>query len=94
MSEPTWLKEPDPSGNAIVYVSIPEGHKSTPELAEALMNLARALQDLNKEKHLNKKKGPCPALWSCDLFGCEPWSTRPCANFSTCVICPSVFGLP
>lgn len=41
MSDPTWLKEPDPSGDAAVYVSIPEGSQLTPELTEALTRMSR-----------------------------------------------------
>ena len=50
MSDSNWLKEPDPSGNAVVYVSIPEGSKLTPELTEALTRLGAFLRQRGPER--------------------------------------------
>ncbi|MGB7730406.1 MAG: hypothetical protein WBL50_20430 [Candidatus Acidiferrum sp.] len=82
MSDPKWLKEPDKSGDSIVYVSIPEGSQLTPELKEALTRLGKALQDLG-EKTPEKRKG-CSPFTSCTLETCQPHTTRKCFWYQTC----------
>jgi len=87
MSDPIWLKEPDKSGDSIVYVSMPEGSQLTPELHEALTRLGKALQDLGKEtaQPLDKPKR-CPTFHSCTLQGCQPYTIQKCFLYMTCRI--------
>jgi hypothetical protein len=81
MSDSNWLKEPDPSGNAIVYVSIPEGRKLTPELTEALTRLGGALQKTDKAATPAK---PCNPYRECTLGWCQPMTTKKCFLYVTC----------
>jgi hypothetical protein len=85
MSDSNWLKEPDPSGDAVVYVSIPEGSKLTPELTEALTRLSGALHDLGKNA---PAKTPCNPLRSCTLGFCQPMFTKSCFMYVTCKVQP------
>lgn len=86
MSDSSWLKEPDPSGNAVVYVSIPEGSKLTPELTEALNRLSGALQSLGKATPA--KENPCNPFWTCTLWFCQPVTKKSCFKYVTCKVEP------
>ena len=86
MSDPIWLKEPDKSGDSIVYVSMPEGSKLTPELQEALTRLGKALQDLGKPTTAAAPKKPCPTFHTCTLQGCQPYTIQKCFLYMTCRI--------
>jgi hypothetical protein len=81
MSELDWLKEPDKAGG-VVYVSIPEGSKVTPELAEALTRLGKALQDREMPE---VPKPKCPYLVCRDII-CNPLTQRKCLIYSVCRI--------
>jgi hypothetical protein len=84
MSDPNWLKEPDESGDAVVYVSIPEGSQLTPDITEALTRLGNALHDLGKETlEVNK---PCTGLHSCNPNKCQPLHSRQCFVYVTCKV--------
>lgn len=85
MSEPIWLKEPDKSGDSIVYVSFPEGSQLTPELTEALTQLGKALQGLDKGT-LEAQVKPCPSFHSCTLQKCQPYTLQKCFSYLTCRI--------
>jgi hypothetical protein len=86
VSELDWLKEPDKAGDAVVYVSIPEGNKLTPELAEALTRLGKALQDREREMpELSKRQ--CTDLNPCRQDPiCQPQTQRKCYVYSVCRI--------
>lgn len=90
MSDPIWLKEPDKSGDSIVYVSMPEGSKLTPELQDALTRLGKALQEIPKETAVAReapgKRKPCPTFHSCTLQGCQPYTIQKCFFYMTCRI--------
>ena len=77
MRDPDWLREPPPPDESIVYVSIPEGAELTPQIAEALTHLSRALQELDKGVPPN----PCNPLSICQQFH---W--KKCFSFSSCRI--------
>jgi hypothetical protein len=83
VSELDWLKEPDKAGDAVVYVSIPEGSKVTPELAEALTRLGKALQD-REMPEVSKRK--CTDLTVCRDIICQPQKQRKCLVYSVCRI--------
>jgi hypothetical protein len=85
MSDPNWLKEPDASGDAVVYVSIPEGSQLTPELTDALTRLGKALQDLGKETP-NTPTRRCATFHSCNLEACQPYTIQNCLSYLTCRI--------
>jgi hypothetical protein len=83
MSDPNWLKEPDPSGDAVVYVSIPEDAKLTPDITEALKRLSKAIQESQE----------APARTDCNLRRCAPFKncqpllvTSPCYVLTSCRI--------
>jgi hypothetical protein len=80
--DPDWLRKPGPPGEPIIYVSIPEGAKLTPQIAEALTRLSGALHDLNKDAPA--KKSPCQPLTSCILNSCLPLTTSNCFRYETC----------
>jgi hypothetical protein len=82
MRDPNWLREPGPSGEPIIYISIPEGAKLTPQIAEALTHLSGALHDLGKEAPA--KKSPCQPLKTCNLDSCLPMTTSNCFRYETC----------
>jgi hypothetical protein len=85
MSDPNWLKEPDPSGDAVVYVSIPENAKLTPEVTEALKRLGKALQD--EDAADKAEANPCKGLRVCNPFrNCQPLHTIPCFVLASCRI--------
>jgi len=81
MSDSNWLKEPDPSGNAVVYISIPEGKKVTPEITEALTRLSGVLQHLGKAAVTEKA---CNPYHECTLGFCQPMTTKKCFMYVTC----------
>jgi hypothetical protein len=83
MSHLDWLKEPNKAGDAVVYVSIPEGNKVTPELAEALIRLGKALQD-REMPEVPKRK--CTGLYVCREQLCQPLTQRKCFFYSVCRI--------
>jgi hypothetical protein len=83
-SEPRWLLEP---GEARIHVAVGEGAVLTPELREALEALAGALHREEVEGYA--KPRPCPALNICnplDTINCNPFTSAPCASFTTCRI--------
>jgi len=83
MSDPNWLKEPDPSGDAVVYVSIPEDAKLTPEITEALNRLSKAMQ----ESQVAPATADCKKLRTCNPFkSCQPLNTIPCFILTSCRI--------
>jgi hypothetical protein len=83
MSHLDWLKEPNKEYDAVVYVSIPEGSKVTPELAEALTRLGKALQD-REMPEVTKRK--CGDLTVCRDAICNPNYQRKCFIYSVCRI--------
>ena len=84
MRDPNWLKEPDPSGEPVVYVSIPEDAKLTPDIREALNRLSKAMQELGKE---TPDKKPCSDLIYCaPLESCRVYSSRTCFVLASCRI--------
>jgi hypothetical protein len=85
MRDPDWLKEPDPSGEAVIYVSIPENAKLTPEVVKALTELGKALQ---AEDAADKAQlAPCPRLRVCSPFrNCQPLASNPCFRLTSCRI--------
>jgi hypothetical protein len=85
MSELDWLKEPDESGDAVVYVSIPEGSQLTPDITVALTRLGKALQDRDKEMLEVTKRG-CADLTVCRDSICQPHKYRKCFIYSVCRI--------
>jgi hypothetical protein len=86
MHDPNWLKEPDPSGEPVVYVSIPEHAKLTPEITEALNVLSKALQELGEQTPHTKTK-PCGDLTFCSpLDICQTYSSKQCFVLSSCRI--------
>ena len=82
MRDPDWLREPGPPGEPIVYVSIPEGAKLTPEITEALTRLSKALHGLDKDAQGKKK--PCNPYTGCYLDSCLPMTTSNCFSYQTC----------
>jgi hypothetical protein len=84
MSDPNWLKEPDPSGDAVVYVSIPKDAKLNPEIREALNQLSKALQEVDK---ITPDRGiKCPDYEWCSLENCRPFDAKPCFDLVSCRI--------
>ncbi len=77
MRDPDWLREPPPTDESIVYVSISEDAKLTPQITEALTQLSKALQDLGKGVPPNpcKSYGPCQPFWF-----------KKCWSYSSCRI--------
>jgi hypothetical protein len=87
MRDFNWLKEPHPSGEPVVYVSIPEGTKMTPDITEALKRLSVALNGLAKEDSTKLKPFPCDFLRYCTPFeNCQPLLSQPCYVLATCTI--------
>jgi hypothetical protein len=82
--DPDWLREPAPRDESIVYVSVPEGEKLTPQIAEALTHLSRALHHLDRAPD---RMPPCFDYYYCNGFqNCYPFVIKNCAFFSTCRI--------
>jgi hypothetical protein len=82
MSDPNWLREPDPAGKAVVYLSIPEGAKLTPDVEDAINRLSAALLDLGNEKGSKF----CTFLNCESLNGCMPLHSQNCFILRTCRI--------
>jgi hypothetical protein len=83
MRDPNWLKEPDPSGDAVVYVSIPEDAKLTPDMTEALKRLSKAMQESQEAP----ARADCKGLRRCAPFkACQPLLTAPCYILTSCRI--------
>jgi hypothetical protein len=82
--DPDWLREPVPLDESIVYVSVPEGAKLTPQIAEALTHLSRALHHLDRAPDSTP---PCFDYFYCNGFSfCYPYVEKNCAFFTSCRI--------
>jgi hypothetical protein len=77
MRDPDWLKEPPPTDESIVYVSIPKGAELTPQITEALTQLSRALLGGDQDVPPN----PCKPFSICQEFW---WKN--CYHFNSCKI--------
>ena len=84
MRDSDWLREPGTLDEPVIYVSIPEGAKLTPQISEALTRLSAALHDLGKA--VPAKKGPCQPLRTCVLDSCQPMTISTCFRYETCKV--------
>lgn len=84
MRDSDWLREPGDPGEPVIYVSIPEGAKLTPQITEALTRLSAALHDLGKAAPA--KKSPCQPKQTCNLDSCLPFTISNCFRYETCRI--------
>jgi hypothetical protein len=82
--EPRWLLDPRP-GEAQIHIAVGPEAELTPELREALEELASALHQGEVAGYA--KPQPCPELKVCAPYGaCDPKTSSPCANLTTCRI--------
>jgi hypothetical protein len=81
MLDRDWLKEPDPSGEPVLYVSIPKDAKLTPDIKEALDRLSVAMNGLR----VDAPDKPCNPL-NCRLGICLPMHQSNCLILLSCRI--------